>query len=71
MGLKVRRLGYRDSNSARRRAEMGRGCRSRSSVGGGFFSGSSRWRKETGRTASQDSHLSDTSCTGVSTALQA
>lgn len=63
MGLKLRREVYRDSNSARRKAVMGSGCKSSSSVGGGFFSGSSKWRKETGSTASQDSHLSDTTCT--------
>ena len=60
IGLKLRRLVYRDSNSARRKAEMGSGCKSSSSVGGGFFSGSSRCRKDTGSTASQESHLSDT-----------
>ena len=44
------------------RAEMGRACRSSSSVGGGYFSGRMRWRKETGRIVSHCSHLSDTTC---------
>jgi hypothetical protein len=41
-------------------ADTGSGCRSSSSVGGAYFSGRMRWRKETGSTASQPSHRSDT-----------
>lgn len=31
-------------------------------MGGAYFSGRMRWRKDTGSTASQPSHLSDTTC---------
>ena len=49
MGLKTENLLlYRASKAVFLRAETGKACRSSSSVGGRFFSGRMRWRKETG-----------------------
>ena len=62
MGLKVLKPLYRASKAGFLRAVMGSGCRSSSSVGGGYFSGRSRCLKDTGRVDSHCSHLSDTTC---------
>lgn len=51
---------YRASKAACRRAVTGRGWRSRSSVGGGNFSGRMRWRKETGSMVWELSQRSET-----------
>ncbi len=49
MGLKNGNFSvYRASKLEFRRADTGRGCRSSSSVGGGYFSGRIRCRNDTG-----------------------
>lgn len=42
------------------RADNGNGCKSISSVGGGYFSGRIRWRNEMGRIVSLPNHRSET-----------
>jgi hypothetical protein len=62
IGLNVLKPRYSASNAGLRSALTGSGCRSSSSVGGGYFSGRIRCRNDTGSTASEFSHLSDTTC---------
>lgn len=65
IGLKAVKPLKRASKVGLRRALRGSGCKSSSSVGGRYFSGSSRWRNDTGRVASHCSHLSLTTwCEG-------
>lgn len=56
----MERLAKICSNCGLLSAETGNGCKSNSSVGGGYFSGRIRWRNETGNTVSLPSHRSDT-----------
>mmetsp|Transcript_42551 Transcript_42551/g.71011 ORF Transcript_42551/g.71011 Transcript_42551/m.71011 type:complete len:229 (-) Transcript_42551:4037-4723(-) len=60
MGLKWVMPLNKASYSGVRSAVTGSGCKSRSSVGGGYFSGRMRWRKDTGRRVSAPSQRSDT-----------
>ena len=62
-GLKRSKSGKSRSKPPSLSADTGRGCRSRSSVGGGSFSGRSRCLKLTGMAVSEPSQLSDTSFT--------
>mmetsp|Transcript_58155 Transcript_58155/g.185070 ORF Transcript_58155/g.185070 Transcript_58155/m.185070 type:complete len:308 (-) Transcript_58155:3640-4563(-) len=63
MGLKCEKSVYSAAYLSLRSAVTGSGWRSRSSVGGGYFSGRMRWRKETGSWDSDPIQRSDTTRT--------